>query len=930
MRRKSHSLPSLVSTSTGRSPLDFPQALCSVDISTKLVSRSSVGGGGVAKISKEPLTFATFERGLEWERPHVVARVPKERLPPLGEVMQMAISEFDLQLPDRSNMAATAHRGQRLGQSATSASSSSRGPRLPIRGRDIDGLVKRRPHRARTEKAPEPPSVKEEVPEPQAKGTKREGLGHFGTTVSMGSPRNNSMVPFPSFDAKQLSASPSRANGHAQSSSTINSGANADEEWPLPWTKEELQKAFTKLDSDRDGELQIEELPALLRCLGARPQSGDAERICREMTPYATLSQEECVQFISRFREVDRERMRQQFEAADQDGNGCLDFNELHCLVQELGYAPTVEATKEAFDLLDKDRNDTIDFKEFEGLRDHLRTTQGFTRADASELQWLHQRTGLAKLSSTQSLVEQIWRITTYLGFPSAPGAVEEFCQEVDPDSTGEMNFKSFCSVVRLLRDDECAKLLYRAALFGGAIDSAGRPALLREHLVPVLLDLGYFANPEAVDEVFREFKLNKANSAALAAAFSGMDEGDVVRTNADRDGLLLWEEFASFMGCFRKSNGFTAAERVEMEESFHKHCNVEVGGLRTLEASRVLRWFGFPQPLQRLQWQIEETDLDDSGVLELGEFMKLLRKLHMEGVEQRNKVFSEMATPSAKGQKELPVARLGDAVGHLESVKPDPERVEAATERMLRELGSRPDFEGCPEATAEAKRTVFVNRVDFEAFFRHYCRLVVEEVRTGAGYSSSEKSLLWEAFNQYDEDKNGVIERGEFVKLITAYFPDSTKSRTGQREVQRALLAADADAHRGLDFGNFLGLMRHCDDARDCKDLELERQFVRECNWQREEVEGYRQIFSAHADWTGELDLENLVLLLGPLVEMSEDALRDLSTLVKEVHPEGRQAARFPQFLRLVERLTQENYGRVNDEAARIVRRQQQKPWST
>jgi len=120
---------------------------------------------------------------------------------------------------------------------------------------------------------------------------------------------------------------------------------------------------------------------------------------------------------------------------------------------------------------------------------------------------------------------------------------------------------------------------------------------------------------------------------------------------------------------------------------------------------------------------------------------------------------------------------------------------------------------------------------------------------------------------------------------------------------------------------------MRQCDDVRDSKDLELERQFVRECNWQREEVEGYRQIFSAHADWTGELGLESLALLLGPLVEMSESTLRDLPTLVKEVHPEGREAARFPQFLRLVERLTRETYGRVNDEAARVVRRQQQKP---
>jgi len=161
-------------------------------------------------------------------------------------------------------------------------------------------------------------------------------------------------------------------------------------------------------------------------------------------------------------------------------------------------------------------------------------------------------------------------------------------------------------------------------------------------------------------------------------------------------------------------------------------------------------------------------------------------------------------------------------------------------------------------------------------------------------------------------------------MKLIAEYFPDATKSKAGQKDIQRSLEEVDADANGHLTFAEFLMLMRKCDDARDTRDIELEQEVVQECRFQPEEVDGFRQIFATHADWKGELDVQTLAGILGSVVDLSEEELENLSTVVMEVHPEGLEVVRFPHFLRLISRLTQENYGRLNEQTARVVRRQQ------
>jgi len=235
--------------------------------------------------------------------------------------------------------------------------------------------------------------------------------------------------------------------------------------------------------------------------------------------------------------------------------------------------------------------------------------------------------------------------------------------------------------------------------------------------------------------------------------------------------------------------------------------------------------------------------------------------------------------------------------------------------------------FEGAPgdpalvaKARAQAKlpESGLVDRQGFEEFFRQWRKVAIDQVRSRAGYSSVEVARLREAFKTFDKDNNGTIEKVEFQDLISTYFPDALKSRTEQQDVVRLIKEIDVDGNQTIDFIEFLHLVRKCDDMRDAADLKLEKEVVKACGFSQEETDGFRQVFTENIGWTGELDVPALAELLGTVIYLTEARTAELVELVKSVHPHGRPVARFPQFLKLIKQLTEDNYGGVNSKAAK------------
>lgn len=876
--KKSQSLPAL--TPAPRSPLDIPQQLCTVEVRKRSVVRSTVSAGSIKQLPQSRLRFTTSERGLEWERSHVMTQLPSHKLPPLHDVMRMAVKEFNIQLPSKKKESGKRkEQGRQSKSEAVIYSPYLGGPRLPMRGRVIDVISPR-----------SPVNVEVTAPAEERLSTAIEETSEGKAQIDV-PPSSGGGAPG---EAIAASPDPQVTVDVASQPAPKPADTFTIDDLPFPWDEDEMRSAFSRFDSDRDGELHVEELPTMLRFLGARPQAGDCEQIVREQTRFSTLSWEEVVDFLYRFRRLDVTRMRDVFMAADEDGSGELDFNELHALLHQMGYYPTTQSTLEAFEALDKDKSSTIAFPEFEGLREHLRVTEGFTKADFAEIELLYSKSCLGK-AGPQEVVEETWRITMYLGYSASIDSIASCCDQVNPDRSNGIVCVELLKIVRLVRETEIADMIKTMRAYGD--DPHHLPC---EDLGLALTDLGYFVSEDAVNEILESLG------------------------ECEREESLTLEEFGAFLRAYRRIEGFTEEELQELQEVFSQEGRLEAGALHTLEVGKVLRWFGFSRSVQEVTRLVEEIDLDGSGVLEFPEFTKLMRRLHQEEAEHRQQFFFELATYSAKNALEMHLSAMGEAVTLLAGAEPDPLIVENASKALIAEMYG-PAHQGAESAGEDKPQSIFVGRQGYEAWFRHFRRLLMEDIRASAGYNIAEKAWLQQLFNGYDEDGSGTIERGELMQLIASYFPDSTKSKDGQRDVQKALDEVDTEGKGELDFKAFLRLTRKCDDSRDSRDMQLEVEVVKECDFTPEEVDGFRQIFSANVDWKGELDLQSLASILSRVAKLSEDDLRNLSSLVCDVHPQGREVARFPQFLKLVKRLTEENYGKLNDQAERFLKRQQE-----
>lgn len=712
---------------------------------------------------------------------------------------------------------------------------------------------------------------------------------------------------------------------------------------PFPWTDDELRATFGKFDTDSDGEIQTEDLDTILNYMGCAGISGETDEKIKDMTKYATINWEEFQEFLRKYRELDVKRLKAEFIGADSDGNGTLDTQELQDLLLSMGFSATKHTILEALDALQV-YDGVIRFKKFEKLREYLRKTEGINKADLDELRALYDRVcetaivqarakkkgpDLSKRDIRKELdiesempADDIWRITMYLGYSADKQTVERLCAQVDADGSGFISFQELLKLIRRLRDGEFVEI---GKVFKRYTDDGNKLHL--ENMGLALGDLGYCVSEDAI--------------------FCILDElGEL-----QHDLQMTREELAMFLRVYRRMEGFTPDEVAEIRTAFDEQYHIlrervkliaipdEPGSPKTpktpkgpktpatpaasqvfengrwdappidaaldaLRSSRVMRAFGFARSMQQVQGMLDLIDLDGSGKLEFNEFLKLMHRLFREEAMRRRKIFTALDT---KRNGNVPVLKLTTAIKMLVGAEPSAELAEEAAQSAGLLL-------------TDAKSSV--SRSGFEVFFKHYRTLGVQEIRENACYSLAEVQLLRETFLKYDADKSGTVEKRELARIITEYFPEATKSKEAQREVQLAIKDVDVNHDGVLDFREFLALMRRFDDSRDESDIKLEKNVVEDLQYEQDEVEGYRQIFLANANLVGELSLEMLTDILCRVVDLSPDEQDELGGLVFKVNPDSRQVVRFPHFLRLVKMMTDENYGRVNQSSARILRK--------
>ncbi|CAE7816560.1 cal-1 [Symbiodinium microadriaticum] len=721
-----------------------------------------------------------------------------------------------------------------------------------------------------------------------------------------------------------------------------------DAELDFPWSDEECRSVFIKFDTDTDGEVATEELQMMLRYMGCILRPGEIERLVKDMFSYATVSWE-----------VDEQYLREEFAAADGDGNGVLDVQELRALLNKMGYVTEAHTVQEAMDTIGCGVSGCVNLRKFEKLREHLRCTEGLAKDDVQELRTLYDRmartakaesrsrkvdigagsqSDIAKklIAETQEMpVEDVSRLVRYLGYSISADKLDAIAKEVDNDESGYISFQELLKLIRRVRDAEREAI---ASVFD-LLTEDGSPLLMQD-LPRALVELKYFPSDDLI--------------------FSILDD----LYPLDNQTHMTRDQIASFLREFREREGLTHLETADIREAFDHQCKVTsqrkfvqqleqdpavtsmtspktpapakpesatklkpaapkasalspvedyapiVRALDSLQASRVMRWFNFAKPMQEVQQLLEQFDLDGTGKLE---FEGKLYDDTSVGMTKRGEQAARMAGFSLLDTKNA------------------------------------------------------VSRSAFELFCRNFRKLLIQDVRHNACYTPSEVVALRDCFDRFDKDKSGTVENTELAKIIAEYFPEATKSKVpwicdehfvsasvlggdfgwvifrmvfkgpshydcisrgmeaeeGRAEVQIILKDVDQEGLGRLSFSTLLVLMRRCDDIRDERDLHAEKQVVDELGLDYEEVEGFRQIFDLHSNWVRELTFDSLLTIISRIADMSEDDVSLLSAMVREVHPEHRLLLRFPHFLQVMRRLTDENTGNINHACSRVLRKQ-------
>lgn len=744
------------------------------------------------------------------------------------------------------------------------------------------------------------------------------GLGDAGTAASFD---DNSSVEVAQEEREDEL---SKADGDREHDA--GEGTHLDD---MPWSNEELMLSFNKFSDSYQQEIHKECLPSLLRYMGVRLGDEDVTALAEEQTPYASLDRMEFLIFMQRCRDLDLQKLREQFEAADTDGSGSLDVPELHTLLKNSGYSPTLEVTTEALLIADVDHSGSIDLSEFEKLRDHLRVTRGILKREAEELLVLYAKV----VGSADRLLptSDISRILVYLGVNVSDTLLNSIIADVDKRSTSLVSFDELLRVIRGLMDAESSHMMCRAMKH--SVRRNERPERIQR--VAISSIPGEFApsgspdddrpdDVKAMDTIKLTFRrsgnmgrggktIHVEDIGAVLADMGYFPSSQVITELLDLDPFLTrpddyhitTEQMTRFLNEYRRIEGFTAAELQDLREIFDGNAyqpeggDFDEGSLDALELGRVLRWFGISRTLPEVQQLIETIDFDGGGRLKFVPFTKVMRQLFQAEAMCRRRVFDSLR----EKDRGLWIGHFDKALQQIMGATPDSELLVKAADAVL-----TPGVE-------------HVNLEGFEAFFDQYHKLIVNTIRVNAGYTPSEVEVLKEVFDSYDKDGNGVIHTGELRRLIAEHIPEATRSSEGQRAMKELLCEFPSlKAGEGLRFQDFLWLMRRCHDRRDEKDIEREAMAVKECAFMAEEVEGFRQMFSSVVNWAGELSVKELRQLLGRIVRLGDKDEDVLVRMVNEVNSVQRNVLRFPQFLQLMRKIVQENVFGLGDAAGQVA----------
>lgn len=676
--------------------------------------------------------------------------------------------------------------------------------------------------------------------------------------------------------------------------------------------KDRVAAAFTRLKDE--GEIHRDYLGLALDLIGFQhPVLDYISELFKSVTSYATLDYGEFIKFVKLYDEKLFEDYIPVFNRFDDDRQGIVDISSMDEILRCCHLSIASNALKDL--LLDAADNFKVDdfrlsrvsegyrLGDFKRLVDLLRDREGFSFHDLERFKAVFKR--FDREQKGKMATQDLFSAVSWLAFSfEYYKKVEQIVTTVDiggaNTAPGYLCETDFLVCLRKVREHDDSIIEDYIA----SVEHSG-DAITQNGLLELLRRLGYMPDMEAIEEALIDAGLSAHHDLRNAEVYRFLDK-------------------------YRQREGLSREEVAEIDIAFERYRDgdsVPVG-----DVGKVLRWMGYLTSWDLQLKLVAEVDIDHSGTLDHDELKKLVRRYREREIMTLKKTFQDSDTSSKGYLNKSGAIRALHGVGC--SVKAS--EIQPLLEgRVIDSKDGNDDFD---DEEGDDLEIDFYQFVHIATALRQRIRLRYHD---NAGYTEEELVDLKSAFQKYDVDNSGDISADEVRKLINEVFAE-LQTAEFRPHLKKILEGPVHGAHGGMDFPDFLLLMRQFHDLSETERLKKETQAIAMTGFTLGEVEEFRALFMGGEEGSAvrtSMSFDGLKSLIDSIAKLRPRDITQLQEIFWTVimegeddhhverpwerHDEsgiGRQVAHFPEFLKIMQRLLDTNFAGIMDIAERMA----------